>query len=77
MLGYITEKEAKALGFKYSGSYFKIPLWLGFKNGEYVVATKFYPMEFVMTLIHILEGLYYTIKNEDYDFKFTIKEEIK
>lgn len=57
MLGYMTASEAKSQGFTHHGSYFGIPCWIGNPEQEgMMVATKWAPMEPVMTAFHYIEG---------------------
>jgi hypothetical protein len=56
ILGYMTAKEAKAQGFTHHGSYFGIPVWIGNPGEEMLVATKWEPMEYLMTAAHVVEG---------------------
>lgn len=56
MLGYMTIKEARSLGFTHHGKYYGIPLWIGDPDGEFRVATKWMPMEYVMTVFHYIEA---------------------
>lgn len=56
MLGYMTVKEAKANGFTHHGSYFGIPVWIGDPEREFMVATKWAPLELAMTAAHYIEG---------------------
>ena len=46
MLGYMTERQAKANSFTHHGSYYGIPVWIGDPHGEFRVATKWAPFEF-------------------------------
>lgn len=58
MLGYMTAKEAKAQGFTHHGKYFGIPVWIGNPERDgMLVATKWAPLEYLMTLFHAIEGL--------------------
>lgn len=54
MLGYMTKAEALENGFTHHGRYYGIPLWITDEICP-VVATKWYPMEFVMDLFHVIE----------------------
>lgn len=56
MFGYMSKTEALEHGFQYHGSYFGIPVWIGDPAGEMLVATKWAPMEYVMTAFHYVEG---------------------
>jgi len=56
MLGYMTERQAKANGFTHHGSYYGIPVWIRDPHGEFCVATKWAPFEWLMTAAHVFEG---------------------
>jgi hypothetical protein len=56
MLGYMTAAEAKAEGFTHHGKYFGIPVWMS-DDATPMVATKWAPMEYVMSAFHEIEGL--------------------
>ena len=56
MLGYMTERQAKANSFTHHGSYYGIPVWIGDPHGEFRVATKWAPFEFLMSAAHGIEG---------------------
>lgn len=57
MLGYMTEKEALSHGFTHHGRYYGIPVWMSDKVGCPAVVAKWAPMELVMSLFHVIEGL--------------------
>lgn len=54
--GYMTAREAKAQGFTHHGKYFGIPVWIGHPGEQMMVATKWAPMEYLMTAFHFIEG---------------------
>lgn len=57
--GYLTATEALADGFTHHGKYFGVPLWVGNvddEGGGLLVATKWAPLEYVMTAMHHIEG---------------------
>lgn len=56
MLGYMTAKEARSLGFTHHGKYFGIPIWVAPESPDFPVATKWAPMEYLMTTAHYVEG---------------------
>ena len=60
MFGYMTAREALAAGFTHHGSYYGVPCWIGGLDtppSEWLmVATKWAPMEYVMTFFHHVEG---------------------
>lgn len=78
MLGYMTAKEAKAVGFTHHGKYFGIPCWIAPDNG-FIVATKWAPMEHVMTVAHYIEGFFRAVffPHDEPVFQFLLGEEIE
>lgn len=56
MLGYMTAKEALSHGFTHHGKYFGIPIWMSDNPEAPMIATKWAPMEFVMTAFHYIEA---------------------
>lgn len=54
MLGYMSEKQALKNGFTHHGKYFGIPVWVA-PEKEFMVATKWAPMEYVMAAMHPVE----------------------
>lgn len=48
--GYMTEDEALKNGFTHHGKYYGIPVWIAPANPDCPVATKWAPMECIMTL---------------------------
>lgn len=78
MLGYMTEKEAKEYGFTHHGSYYGIPLWMGdFESEAPMIATKWSPLEHVMTIFHFIEGACHAILGTEPSFMFVVKDEIE
>lgn len=72
--GYMTASEARASGFTHHGSYYGIPLWLGDLEGEApLVATKFAPLELLMSVFHIIEGIVSAICWPDDEPAFMLK----
>ncbi len=57
MLGYMTKKEALEFGFTHHGKYYGIPIWITAEDDAPMVATKWAPMEYVMTLFHYVEAI--------------------
>ena len=58
MLGYMTASEALREGFTHHGHYFGIPCWVGGIDSPYnglKVATKWAPLEYLMTAFHYIE----------------------
>ncbi|MGR3969268.1 hypothetical protein [Shewanella sp. 1180_01] len=78
-VGYMTEQQAIAEGFSHHGKYYGIPVWLGDIEGDFWVATKWAPMEWLMSLFHVVEGTMRPIlyPDEPNSFQFQIGKEIK
>ena len=55
MLGYMTKQQAMAHGLTHHGSYYGIPLWVK-PGARFMVATKWAPFEYLMTLFQYIEG---------------------
>ena len=73
MLGYMSAKEAKGNGFTHHGSYYGIPCWIAPESG-FMVATKWAPMEFVMSIAHVIEQfLFPIIRGPDAEPAFMFK----
>lgn len=66
LLGYMTACEALREGFTHHGSYYGIPVWVaeGGPDGL-MVATKWAPLEYVMTVFHYIEGLLRSVFDPD------------
>lgn len=79
MLGYMTAKRARALGFTHHGKYFGIPVWIGEPDGEFRVAVKHPLLEYVMDAAVWIEGfLRDTFRPQDPpSFQFWVGAEIK
>jgi hypothetical protein len=77
MLGYMTAKEAKACGFTHHGKYFGIPVWMGDPFGDVpLVATKWAPMEYLMSVAHVIEGTMRMVLDEPPVFQFMVGKEL-
>lgn len=78
MLGYMTAKQAKSFGFTHHGKYFCIPIWVA-PEKDFMVATKWAPMELVMTAAHYIEGFLSSVFYPDSEpaFQFWIGAEIE
>lgn len=76
MLGYMTQKEAKREGFTHSGSYYGIPVWIAEPHGYCMVATKWAPLEYLMTLFHHIEGICHSLLGTEPSFMFKVGKEI-
>lgn len=60
------------------GSYYGIPVWIGDPRGEFRVATKWAPLECVMTATQVIEGLLLDTFYPDDEpaFRFVVKRAI-
>ncbi len=78
MLGYMTEKEALEIGFTHHGEYYGIPLWIA-PDKDFMVATKWAPMEYVMTAFHHIEAFLRSIlfPEDEPGFQLSLGLEIK
>lgn len=78
MLGYMTASKALSLGFTHHGSYYGIPVWIGDPHGEFRVATKWAPMECLMTAAQAIEGflLEAFYPDDEPAFRFVVKRPI-
>ncbi len=77
MLGYMTAKEAKAEGFTNHGKYFGIPVWIGDPYSQMMVATKWAPMECLMSVAHCIEGAIHAMRGTEPNFMFLLGSEIE
>ncbi|MHA6234269.1 hypothetical protein [Pseudomonas fluorescens group sp. PF-69] len=77
MLGYMTAREAKAEGFTNHGKYFGIPVWIGDPEGDFMVATKWAPMEYLMDVAHRIEGMIHMMRGTEPSFMFLLGPEIE
>lgn len=82
MLGYMTAREAIENGFTNHGSYYGIPCWIGGINSYddgLRVAAKWAPMEYLMTLFHVIEANLRPLKfpNEPPVFQFLVGKRIR
>jgi hypothetical protein len=79
MVGYMTAVEAKAQGFTHHGKYFGIPVWIGNPGEEMLVATKWAPMEYVMSAFHVAEGVLrsFFFPEDEPSFQFLVGAEIE
>jgi hypothetical protein len=77
MLGYMTAKDAKAEGFTNHGKYFGIPVWIGDPYGQMMVATKWAPMECLMSVAHYIEGAIHSLRGTEPNFMFLLGREIE
>lgn len=77
MLGYMTASQAKAEGFTHSGGYYGIPIWLTLTDMP-EVATKWYPLEYLMPVFSWIEGVVREVMwpDEEPGFMFKVYGEI-
>lgn len=77
--GCITAAEAQARGFTHHGKYYCIPVWLAPENPDFPVATKWAPMEYVMSMFQYIEGFMRSILFPDDEpcFQFVVMGEIR
>jgi len=80
MLGYVTEKAAKASGCSHHGSYYGIPLWMGDIDSEApLVFAKWAPLDFVIPVFSLIEGLLWPLvhgRDTEPMFMFKVKQAI-
>lgn len=78
LLGYMTAKEALKNDFTHHGSYYGIPCWI-VPNHDFTVATKWAPMEWVMTAFHVIEGFLRScyFPDDEPGFQFLLGPEIR
>lgn len=77
-LGYITEQEAKELGFTHHGRYYGIPMWLAPREPDFPVAAKWHPLHYLMFVLFYVEALLRsTFSSDDPHFAFHIGDKIK
>jgi hypothetical protein len=78
MLGYMTAKKALENGFTHHGKYYGIPIWVA-PDKDFMVATKWAPMEYVMTAFHYFEGFLSDMFFPDSEptFQFLLGPEIR
>ena len=72
MLGYMNEKQAKEYGFTHYGKYYGIPIWMAPEKGM-MIATKWTPLEYLMTVFHYIEGFMDAILYPDTEPSFMFK----
>ena len=83
MLGYLTRKKAKELGYKHGGRYYGIPVYFTEINEEEdgpitQIAASWAPLDFLMLLVVEIEQ---TVLNtlwphEEHSFHFIITEDL-
>lgn len=78
MLGYTTEKAAKAEGFTHHGSYHGLPIWLGHPESEApMMAAKWAPLEYLIPLWSCMEGLCSILLNREPMFMIKVGPRIE
>lgn len=78
MFGWRSAEDAKTLGFTHHGSYYGIPIYLGFKgepssDDAPLVAVKWAPMDLVLDLFTVLEDTFRPIMFPDSEPCFQFK----
>lgn len=78
MFGYMTKRQALTAGFTHHGKYFGIPCWIA-PDKDFMVATKWAPMEYAMTALHYVEQFMAGILYPDAEpaFQFMLGPEIE
>lgn len=76
MLGYMTESKAKSFGFTHHGEYYGIPIWMT-TSEQPMIAAKWVPFEFLMTLFHWVEGAVQASCDMEPCFVFKVTKEIR
>ncbi len=71
MFGYMTESFAKDEGFTHHGKYFGIPIWMTVEECP-MIATKWQPLEYLMSAFHVIEGFMHSILYPDSDNCFQL-----
>lgn len=74
LLGYMTEAEAKRLGFTHHGLYYGIPFWVADPYGKFIAGPKWAALEPVVTLFHHIEAICHWIRGSRPSFAFKIQE---
>lgn len=78
LLGYMTEKQAIAEGFTHHGAMYGFPCWIGDPDGEApMVATKWAPVEALVTLGHWITGFINWMRGDESWFEIYIGAEIE
>ena len=72
---YITERRAAEYGFTHHGKYFGIPVWMTV-DGCPMVAAKFAPCEYLITVGHYIEGFIRAMRGMEPGFQFLATKEI-
>jgi hypothetical protein len=75
--GYMTVDEALKNGFTHHGKYYGIPVYLALDNFDFPVATKWAPMEGVMTVIAFIETYLRIMFDAGDFFQFAVMGEIE
>lgn len=75
----MTAGEAKAEGFTHHGSYYGIPIWIGLVGEAPLVAAKWFPLEYLMTVFNHIEGIVRETMwpDEEPGFMFRVFQEIE
>ena len=57
-LGWTTRQEAMENGFDHEGSYWGIPIYVKDVEGDFIVMSKWYPLEFLFIPMVYIEGFF-------------------
>lgn len=77
LLGFMTAAEALDCGMTHHARYYFIPIWIGHPySTSPSVATKWYPFEYLIVPVGIIEALMNALLNRPGAFMFTIGKEI-
>jgi len=79
MLGYMTKKQAIYSGMTHHGSYYCIPVWMAPNDPDFLCCAKWYPFEFLISMLHDIEGFFRSMlfPYDEACFQFKVGEEIK
>lgn len=79
LLGFMTEKKAKELGFTHHGSYFGVPVYIGDPYGQCMVTTKHPILDPIFDLMGVLESVFRPLIHPENPavFQFRLKGRIK
>lgn len=73
LLGYMPKAQALAQGFTHHGEMYGIPCWVGDVDGDGpMVATKWAPMEWAVSVGHWFMGLHADMTGEEPFFRIYI-----
>jgi hypothetical protein len=79
MLGFMTAREARAIGFTHHASYYGLPLWLMATGDDGVsIAAKWAPLDYLIPLFTHIEQFIRSVMFPDDEpcFQFVVGEEL-